>query len=270
MTTGGHNSGGDDAGQKYWTWGGNVGPPPHGSWQHHERDGDGHTLFNFHSWDIEIERCYLDPPGPCHPKADVNVIEFFGTGKYSIGNGKKEYDAVFEARCEDHNEPGNTPDEDRGCGGDPDVYYIQVRDAGTNAVIFEHTELIDGGNIQIHPLKENQMRRIDGTATRKDLHSTGSGSDIEGQGLDVGRLELYKPAPNPFNSTTRIAYAVGGANGERVDIGIYNVSGRLVRKLISDDAGGLLPPGVRRQRASRQLPYPLHAVEQQRRFGWVA
>ena len=45
-------------------------------------------------------------------------------------------------------------------------------------------------------------------------------------------LQLYSPAPNPFTSTTRFAYAVPGA-GSRVEIGIYNVAGRQVRQLVS-------------------------------------
>jgi hypothetical protein len=256
MTAGGHNSGGDDAGQKYWTWGGNVGPPPSGEWQHHEFDGEGKTLYNFHAHDVNINFCEQIDPGPCHPRAPVNTIHFFGTGTYSIGNGKKEHDASFVARVEDHNEPGNTPDEDRGCGGDPDIYYIKVTDTATNTVIFEHTEEIDGGNLQIHELKENQIRGD--RLGRTDLSSTGSGDAIAGDGIAVGRLELYRPAPNPFNNTTSIAYAVGGT-GDRVEIGIYNVAGRLVRKLVSgyqsagyheatwdarSDAGVQVSPGV--------------------------
>jgi flagellar hook assembly protein FlgD len=57
--------------------------------------------------------------------------------------------------------------------------------------------------------------------------------------MQVGQLALYSPTPNPFNNTTRVAYAVNGGTSERVDIGIYNVAGRLVRKLVS----GMAAPG---------------------------
>jgi uncharacterized repeat protein (TIGR01451 family) len=81
---------------------------------------------------------------------------------------------------------------------------------------------------------------------RTDLNTDSGNDDVEpGEELQVSRLELYKPTPNPFNSTTRIAYTVNGQN-ERVDIGIYNVAGRLVRKLVS----GIESP----QKPERQRP----------------
>jgi len=45
-------------------------------------------------------------------------------------------------------------------------------------------------------------------------------------------VELYRPSPNPFASTTRIAYVVR-SGGEQVDIGIYDVSGRRLRALVN-------------------------------------
>ena len=63
--------------------------------------------------------------------------------------------------------------------------------------------------------------------------SGGNGVDPDSQvGGEEQLLELYAPAPNPFTSNTRIAYAVPGA-GSRVEIGIYNVAGRQVKKLVS-------------------------------------
>jgi hypothetical protein len=52
-------------------------------------------------------------------------------------------------------------------------------------------------------------------------------------------LELYRPTPNPFVSTTRIAYAISAGAGERVEIGVYDVAGRLIRALV----GGHVNPG---------------------------
>jgi hypothetical protein len=156
MTGGGNHNDKGGKGQKLFNWGGNVGPPPSGSWQHVERDGEGNILFNFHAKDVEVFSCFHDGgDGPCHPGAENNVILFGGTGEYSIGNGQRTEAAIWEARCEDHGEPGNNPNRDGGCGS-PDYYYIQVKDANTGEVVFEHGDFIDGGNIQIHPLKGNQ------------------------------------------------------------------------------------------------------------------
>ena len=38
-------------------------------------------------------------------------------------------------------------------------------------------------------------------------------------------LELYRPAPNPFERTTRFAYAIPGGS-ERVEIGVFDEIGR--------------------------------------------
>jgi flagellar hook assembly protein FlgD len=61
------------------------------------------------------------------------------------------------------------------------------------------------------------------------------GGGTPGSGTTTGvQLQLYRPSPNPFAHTTTIAYEVAGQAAERVEIGIYNVAGRLVRKLVSD------------------------------------
>lgn len=49
----------------------------------------------------------------------------------------------------------------------------------------------------------------------------------------LGSLQLYRPSPNPFVRTMRYAYAIAGG-AERVDIGIYDVAGRLIRNLARD------------------------------------
>jgi hypothetical protein len=59
-----------------------------------------------------------------------------------------------------------------------------------------------------------------------------STSDAGDNQVEAPALELYRPTPNPFTNSTTIAYAVGG-NGQDVQIGIYNVAGRLVRTLAS-------------------------------------
>jgi flagellar hook assembly protein FlgD len=71
-------------------------------------------------------------------------------------------------------------------------------------------------------------------------------------------ISLEQNAPNPFNPSTRIAYTVS-AVGARVDIGVFDVRGSLVRTLVDgrpssgrvvvvwdgrDDAGREVPSGV--------------------------
>jgi len=51
-------------------------------------------------------------------------------------------------------------------------------------------------------------------------------------------IELYRPSPNPFSATTRIAYAVAGS-GENVQIGVFDIAGRRIRSLVS----GFQAPG---------------------------
>jgi flagellar hook assembly protein FlgD len=63
------------------------------------------------------------------------------------------------------------------------------------------------------------------------LLGSGTSGDVPGETSGLS-LELYRPTPNPFTNTTTIAYAVGG-NGQDVQIGIYDVAGRLVRSLTS-------------------------------------
>jgi flagellar hook capping protein FlgD len=50
---------------------------------------------------------------------------------------------------------------------------------------------------------------------------------------DPEGLAAYRPTPNPFSDGMHMAYAVGGS-GARVNIGVYDLAGRLVRTL--DDA----------------------------------
>ncbi|MDM7916933.1 MAG: FlgD immunoglobulin-like domain containing protein, partial [Candidatus Eisenbacteria bacterium] len=59
-------------------------------------------------------------------------------------------------------------------------------------------------------------------------------------GANDATLELYRPVPNPFTGITRMAFAVPGPGAERVDIAIFDASGRQVRNLVH----GSLGPGV--------------------------
>ena len=51
---------------------------------------------------------------------------------------------------------------------------------------------------------------------------------------DRSALELYRPTPNPFRDATRLAYVVTEAKGERVEIGVYDISGRRIRGLVDE------------------------------------
>jgi hypothetical protein len=72
------------------------------------------------------------------------------------------------------------------------------------------------------------------------------GIQIGGQGSlavadvpsDADNFVAFRPVPNPFRHGMRMAYAVG-SSGERVNIRVYDLAGRLVRTL----ADGLQSPG---------------------------
>ncbi len=53
-------------------------------------------------------------------------------------------------------------------------------------------------------------------------------------GGDDGSLTLYRPTPNPFTSSTRMAYTVP-RGVQSVGVGVYDVAGRLVRSLANGD-----------------------------------
>jgi len=231
LTMGGFLNAGIRSGNKDNTFGGNVGPPPSGSWQHIQRNGRD-EVFNFHSHDAHVLACGNDgTAGPCHPEGDSNWINFGGTGKYSLNGGARTGEATWTARAEDHGEPGRQGWQNGGCGT-PDFYRIEVRDKDTGEVVFTAEGIIDGGNIQIHDCKHAKETSSGRTSGNGRLKTAGA-DDTSAETASVGTsLELYRPTPNPFTNSTTIAYAVGG-NGQDVQIGIYNVAGRLVRTLAS-------------------------------------
>jgi uncharacterized repeat protein (TIGR01451 family) len=46
-------------------------------------------------------------------------------------------------------------------------------------------------------------------------------------------VELYRPSPNPFSGSTSFAYSVSGSEDAAVDITVFDVAGRQIRKLVS-------------------------------------
>jgi hypothetical protein len=75
----------------------------------------------------------------------------------------------------------------------------------------------------------------------------------------LGGVDLFKPTPNPFKQSSRMAYAVSASTGAQVEISVYNTAGQRVRTLVSgvvsagrheaiwdgrDDKGTAVPAGV--------------------------
>ena len=141
ITTGGFHNAGVTAGSKDYTFGGNVGGPPRGSWEVVDHNnGD-----NFHSNDVHITSCeIIELTGPEQPGGKkgfkINRANFAGTGRL---NGVDGY--PFTGYVNDAGEPQGKDDNDN------DSFSITVLDPNTSAVVFEASATMDGGNVQIHP-----------------------------------------------------------------------------------------------------------------------
>ena len=212
------NEAGGTRGKKQNTFGGNVSPahdaggPTGNEWEHVLRDGRT-ILFNFHSHDAHIISCTILPPGPCSPPAVNTRADFEGTGQYSMGPGSRTEDANFSAYIIDHGE-GH-------CGG-TDYYTITVRKGlvqGAGEVVFTIAGEIDCGNLQIHELNSGPPA---GTITMEP-------TTPEIHGLAV----LNRAIPNPFSGTMSYSYRIPEGGERPVDVGVYDMAGRLIRKLVS-------------------------------------
>jgi hypothetical protein len=243
------NEDGGNRGHKQSTFGGNSSPahegggPTGNEWQHVYRDGRT-ILFNWHSHDAHVIQCTVVPPGPCHPQAENTRADFVGTGQYSLGAGSREEDGNMVAYIIDHREGS--------CNrGTRDEYSIVVRTGlviGEGEIVFQTEGEIDCGNLQIH---ETPPHLFDGrTVTPAPVGQIGS--------VDNGLALLNKAVPNPFTGSMSYAYEVVGGD-QPVDIGVYNVAGRLVKSLAkstmptgrhtatwngTDEAGARVPGGV--------------------------
>src|SRR5262249_33052967 len=82
----------------------------------------------------------------------------------------------------------------------------------------------------------SSSRSGDGVAT--DGGSPDAGVQLDASGSSVEMIGVQSIAPNPFTQSTMIQYAVK-TSGERVQIAIYNVAGRMIRNLLdrTADAG---------------------------------
>lgn len=141
ITTGGFHNAGSQAGSKDYTFGGNVGPPPRGSWE----VVDHNTGDNFHSNDVHITSCeVINRTGPDQPGGKkgfkINKASFEGVGRLNLVEGYP-----FTGWVEDAGEPQGKN------ANDQDFFAISVRDPITNEIVFEASAVLDGGNVQIHP-----------------------------------------------------------------------------------------------------------------------
>jgi hypothetical protein len=178
-TSGGFQNAGFQAGAKDFTFGGNAGPPPSGSWEVVDHNsGD-----NFHTNDVTVVGCLVNEnlTGPEQPGGkkgfEENVLNFKGTGRLREGDGTTTEDLAHRGCVIDAGEPSGKQ------GLDKDYYEIVVCKSGVadctagsglcNAesmpgeftppgpqgscnglggdVIFAACGLLDGGNMQLHP-----------------------------------------------------------------------------------------------------------------------
>jgi uncharacterized repeat protein (TIGR01451 family) len=213
------NEDGGNKGHKQSTFGGNASPahegggPTGNEWEHVYRDGKT-ILFNWHSHDAHVILCTVVPPGPCHPPAVNTKADFVGTGLYSIGAGGRDQEGNMVAYIIDHKEGACNK-------GNRDEYSITIRTGlviGEGEIVFQTSGEIDCGNLQIH----ETPARIFGSGTQLPTPD----SQIESVAL------INRVIPNPFASSMSFAYQVPD-EGAPVEIGIYNVAGRLVKTLAS-------------------------------------
>jgi hypothetical protein len=141
ITTGGFHNAGTPSGSKLYTFGGNVGPPPNGSWE----VVDHVTGDNFHSNDVHITNCTtVGNGGPGQPGGKkgfkIDRADFAGTGRLNFVDGYP-----FVGYVEDAGEPSGKK------GKNKDFFSITVFDPVSSAVVFHAEAELDGGNVQIHP-----------------------------------------------------------------------------------------------------------------------
>jgi hypothetical protein len=89
-----------------------------------------------------------------------------------------------------------------------------------------------GGGSGVTTFDHLTVSDLDGDAATLDAAAA---ADIPVEEPAPGQsLQLYRPTPNPFEKTMRFAYAIPDGR-ERVDIGVFDVSGRKVRGLVQQE-----------------------------------
>jgi hypothetical protein len=144
FTFGGFQNAGIKSGGKDFTFGGNVGPPSSGSIE----VVDHNTGDKFHTNDVHIVDCFtVESTGPGQPGGKKGLVDnaatFAGTGRL---NGEFGYNLT--GMVIDAGEPAGKK------GNDKDYFKIIVTDPENgDAVVFEASGYLDGGNVQLHPPK---------------------------------------------------------------------------------------------------------------------
>jgi hypothetical protein len=102
----------------------------------------------------------------------------------------------------------------------------------TNGWLINHGRGI-GSTCSRHEMEENSM------ASNTAMAGASMGVEADPEPLSAelidesdGPLVLGMPTPNPFSSMTRLAFTISSNNTEDVSIGVYDLSGRLVRELV--------------------------------------
>jgi len=176
-TTGGFQNAGLTSGSKSYTFGGNVGPNPSGSWEVVDHE----TGDNFHSNSVSVTECGVVSglTGPNQPGGKkgfkINLLKFEGTGRLRSGtDGSVTEDLYFTGCVMDAGEPAGKKDFDK------DYFEIVVcKEGDTNCMesglcdtmttveelvaphpqvmcdgldaVFAACGSLDGGNVQLHP-----------------------------------------------------------------------------------------------------------------------
>jgi hypothetical protein len=136
--------GDDAAGPKSFTFGGNVGPPPRGSWQIVDHD----TGDKFHTNTVNIVSCEVlpDTTGPGQPGGkdgfDKNKANFAGLGTLNGVSG-----CPFTGFVIDGGEPQGKKSNSN------DAFHLETTDEVACAGTFFVDGEMPGGNFQIHPPK---------------------------------------------------------------------------------------------------------------------
>lgn len=135
----------NSAGSKSFTFGGNVGPPPHGSWQVVDHD----TGDKFHAHTVSIVSCEVlpDTTGPGQPGGkkgfDKNKANFTGIGSLNGQDG-----CPFDGYVIDGGEPQGKKSNSN------DYFHLETTDSAACGGSFVASGEMPGGNFQIHPPKD--------------------------------------------------------------------------------------------------------------------
>jgi hypothetical protein len=185
------------------------------AWEHVVREGH-KTLIKWKSFNIRVVNC-SEVPGLCGPDDKDLRADLEGVGSIRL------QDNTFTA-----NAVGYVIDRVGDCKkSNRDEYGIIIRKGsviGSGQILFQSSGKITCGDI-----------KIDNTPGR----GFGNGITPPGETGNTGVALINRPYPNPFSGTMNFSYRVETDNTQ-VDVGVYNVAGRLVRTL----AGGTQPVGT--------------------------